>query len=164
MITAADVRQVFDYHFSQNRRLWDTCASLPETLYRQPLSYSVGSIHNQMVHLMDIDRLWFRDLRGEPESAFDDPANYPDRQILRTAWDEVEASMRTYLTAMQEDDLQRVVQIEPRPGEILRFKVWQGLLHIVNHGTDHRAQTLAMLHTLGAATFAQDFANSFMKA
>ena len=31
------------------------------------------------------------------------------------------------------------------------------LLHLVNHGTDHRAQMLAMLNSLGAPTFAQDY-------
>ncbi|MCE7948301.1 MAG: hypothetical protein DYG88_12830 [Chloroflexi bacterium CFX4] len=30
------------------------------------------------------------------------------------------------------------------------------LLHLFNHGTDHRAQTLAMLHTLGAETVDQN--------
>jgi uncharacterized damage-inducible protein DinB len=34
----------------------------------------------------------------------------------------------------------------------LRQSVLQILLHLVKHGTDHRAQTLAMLHTLGAET------------
>jgi len=34
--------------------------------------------------------------------------------------------------------------------------VAETLLHVVNHGTDHRAQILAMLHGMGAPTVAQD--------
>ena len=34
---------------------------------------------------------------------------------------------------------------------------WQVLLHIVNHGTDHRSQVLRALTDLGAPAFDQDF-------
>jgi uncharacterized damage-inducible protein DinB len=30
-------------------------------------------------------------------------------------------------------------------------------MQVINHSTDHRAQTLAMLHHLGAPTIGQDF-------
>jgi uncharacterized damage-inducible protein DinB len=34
---------------------------------------------------------------------------------------------------------------------------WQVFAHVANHGTDHRAQILRLLHDLGAPTFSQDF-------
>jgi uncharacterized damage-inducible protein DinB len=33
---------------------------------------------------------------------------------------------------------------------------WQILAHVVNHGTDHRAQVLDLLHRLGAPNVEQD--------
>jgi uncharacterized damage-inducible protein DinB len=33
---------------------------------------------------------------------------------------------------------------------------WQVLAHVVNHGTDHRAQILRLLDRYGAPTFDQD--------
>jgi uncharacterized damage-inducible protein DinB len=35
--------------------------------------------------------------------------------------------------------------------------VWQVLIHVVNHGTDHRAQILRILHDFGLKTTSQDF-------
>jgi uncharacterized damage-inducible protein DinB len=35
--------------------------------------------------------------------------------------------------------------------------VWQVLLHVVNHGTDHRAQILRQLNDLGVETKWQDY-------
>jgi hypothetical protein len=35
--------------------------------------------------------------------------------------------------------------------------VWQVLLHVVNHGTDHRAQLLRLLNDLGVKTGPQDY-------
>ena len=34
---------------------------------------------------------------------------------------------------------------------------WQVILHIINHGTDHRSTVLQRLHEFGAPTFDQDF-------
>jgi uncharacterized damage-inducible protein DinB len=35
--------------------------------------------------------------------------------------------------------------------------VWQVLFHVLNHGTDHRAQVLSMLAQLGVSGYAQDY-------
>ncbi|MBK6794482.1 MAG: hypothetical protein IPG80_18510 [Anaerolineales bacterium] len=35
--------------------------------------------------------------------------------------------------------------------------LWQVLLHVVNHATDHRAQLLRALHDLGVDTKSQDY-------
>ncbi|NLF78796.1 MAG: hypothetical protein GX573_24150, partial [Chloroflexi bacterium] len=59
-------RRLYDYHFALNRRLWDHCtAHLTQPQFVQKLDYSVGSIRNQMVHMMNIDERWFCDLRGQ---------------------------------------------------------------------------------------------------
>jgi uncharacterized damage-inducible protein DinB len=38
----------------------------------------------------------------------------------------------------------------------MRGPAWHVLAHLVNHGTDHRAQVLRVLHDFGAPTFDQD--------
>jgi uncharacterized damage-inducible protein DinB len=42
-------------------------------------------------------------------------------------------------------------------GEDKDLILWQVLLHVVNHGTDHRAQALRMLNDLGVKTVSQDY-------
>jgi uncharacterized damage-inducible protein DinB len=44
----------------------------------------------------------------------------------------------------------------PQRGGMKHDLVWQILAHMVNHGTDHRAQVLAVLYSLGAPTIEQD--------
>ena len=43
------------------------------------------------------------------------------------------------------------------PEEDQDLIVWQVLLHVVNHGTDHRAQILRVLYDLGVKTTSQDY-------
>ena len=42
-------------------------------------------------------------------------------------------------------------------GEDKDLILWQVLLHVVNHGTDHRAQLLRWLNDLGVNTEYQDY-------
>ena len=42
-------------------------------------------------------------------------------------------------------------------GEDRDLTLWQVLLHVVNHGTDHRAQLLRLLNDLGVQTEYQDY-------
>ncbi len=71
------------------------------------------------------------------------------------SWDTVEGEMRAYLGALRDEMLHDQPFLESDGDEIW---LWQILIHVVNHGTDHRAQLLALLHQVGAKTFPQDYA------
>jgi len=152
---ADHIRELYDYHISTNRRLWETSVmALTAEQFTQPLDYSVGSIRNQCVHLMSIDERWFSGLRREPLPDFLNPELYPTRESVRAYWDTVEGRMKDYLATLTDDDLDGMMDAIPR---------WAVLQHVALHGMDHRAQMLAMLHSLGAPTFAQDFIYRFFK-
>ena len=154
---ADDIRILYEYHFAANRKLWDECIeSLTDEQFLQPLEYSVGSIRNQMVHMMDIEEGWFGGLRdGSPRGIFKNPNDWPTREKIRTDWDAVEAKIRAYVENITDEECNQPFD---KPGGMCK---WQVMLHVLNHATDHRAQTLAMLHKLGAPTFAQDMVYHF---
>jgi uncharacterized damage-inducible protein DinB len=82
----------------------------------------------------------------------------PTSRDLRPIWDTLEADQQAYLATLDDDALsQMVVYDMPHRGGEKRNSLMEILLHLVNHGTDHRAQLLAGLHQLGAPTFEQDF-------
>jgi uncharacterized damage-inducible protein DinB len=151
---ANDIRILYDYHFAINRKVWEAAiVPLSEEKFLQPLGYSVGSIRNQMVHLMDIEEGWFGGLRsGVPgRGAFKNPQDWATREQIRAHWDTVEADMKVYLQHLTDE-----VCNQPFEQKSESIKNWQVMMHVLNHATDHRGQILAMLHSLGAQTFAQD--------
>jgi len=77
-------RHFYNYHFSENRKIWDTYITpLSHEQFTQPVDYSHGSVRNQIVHLMSVDESWFSGLRGVgiPESL--NFAIFDDRKIIR---------------------------------------------------------------------------------
>jgi uncharacterized damage-inducible protein DinB len=149
-------RHFYDYHFTENRSIWDNyVAQLSHQQFAKPINYSHGSVRDQIVHLMNVDEIWFSELRGVEPSEPLPPADFDDREIIRARWDNVEQSMREYVAELR-DDMLFDKPIE-EPDEDRDLIVWQVLIHVVNHGTDHRAQLLRLLNDLGVKTTSQDY-------
>ena len=148
-------RHFYNYHFAENRHIWDDyVVPLPQEQFTKEISYSHGSVRNQIVHLMRTDDAWFSGLRGVELPEGYNPADFEDRMVLRAQWDKVEQNMRDYLANLQDDMLIG----KPFPdGEDEELILWQVLLHVANHGTDHRAQILRLLNDLGVKTTSQDY-------
>lgn len=154
-MNAAAFRHLYDYHFAENRKVWEACTQLSPEQFIQHAAYSRGSVRDQIVHLMECDDTWFSELGGAepfeqlPSSATD------DREIIRAYWDRLEQKMRDYLAQLQDAMLFATPITEPEEDKDLI--VWQVLLHVANHGTDHRAQLLRLLNDLGVETSYQDY-------
>ena len=148
-------RHFFDYHFAENRKIWDThVMPLSQEQFTQPVEYSVGSVRNQIVHLMSVDDYWFSGLRGLSMPDMPNPDDFDDRKIIREHWDTIEGNMRDYLSKLQDDTL---FKHPLKDGADQALEVWQILLQVTHHAVDHRAQILKLLNDLGCKTEAQDY-------
>jgi uncharacterized damage-inducible protein DinB len=93
-------------------------------------------------------------LRGDEIPEPLNPADFDNRETIRTHWDAIERNMRDYLAKLRDDMLPGKPFAE---GEDQDLILWQVLLHVANHGTDHRAQILRLLNDLGVKTTSQDY-------
>jgi uncharacterized damage-inducible protein DinB len=145
---------LYDYHFAENRKIWDKyISSLTQEQFTKEMNYAQGSVREQVLHLIDVDEAWFCDLSGAdflPPLAEEE---MNDLGVIRARWDKVERMMRDYLEGLADENLTE----KPLQGEDANLILWQVLLHVANHGTDHRAQLLRYLNDLGAETESQDY-------
>jgi uncharacterized damage-inducible protein DinB len=155
-MNAQAFRDFYNYDFAENRKIWDSAAAqLSYAQFTQHVGYSHGSVREQIVHLMVVDDAWFSELRGVAPAEPPPPADGDDRAALRARWDEIEQGMRGYLAGLRDEMLFTTPITEPEEDKDLI--VWQVLLHVANHGTDHRAQLLRQLSDLGVKTTSQDY-------
>ena len=113
----------------------------------------------QLLHYLNLERWWIHFLAtGEskmmPEKKFE---IYQDRAKLRQLWHETDETTIAYIKSLDEDELQRQIRAPWWQDTDSSITVAQALTHVVNHSTDHRAQTMAVLHTLGYEGIEQDF-------
>ena len=84
-------RHFYDYHFTENRKIWDSYVTqLSYEQFTQDADYSHGSVRDQIVHLISADDTWFSGLRGAAIPEPLNPADFPDRESIRARWDNVE--------------------------------------------------------------------------
>jgi uncharacterized damage-inducible protein DinB len=148
-------RHFYNYHFAENRKVWEYVVSLSFEQFTQPVNYSHGSVRDQVIHLIDAEQTWFSELRDVMPMEPLPSTNSDDRDAIRAYWDKVEQNIRAYLAELRDDMLFTKPIKEPEDDKDLI--VWQVLLHVANHATDHRAQLLRVLHDLGAETKYQDY-------
>jgi uncharacterized damage-inducible protein DinB len=147
-------RTLFDYSAWANGKLWQAAQNLSDEQWAHDPGYSVGGVGAQFVHMLGAEQIWLARLHGD-SLAFPTLADFPTRESLRAAWDGCESAWHEYLAFADDNALLQIAHYERRGKQESR-PIWQGLAQLVNHGTDHRAQVLFLLHQHGAPTFEQD--------
>jgi uncharacterized damage-inducible protein DinB len=142
-----EVKTLFNYDAWAFERVWECISQLSDAQFVEEIDYSTGSIRNIVVHMMSASRNWMSRLQGTEMPArlvFED---FDTLSKTRAKWDEVQRECLDYVHSLNEDQLDETIHWElPARGLQLSNLRWEILLHVANHGTDHRAQILAILH------------------
>lgn len=108
---------------------------------------------NHLAHLVYVDDGWFSDI-ADLVPLIDEPQEFLLEALMDFTMD-LEKRMFTFLSDQNDDDFFRKPINE---GDDKDLYLWQILFHIINHGTDHRAQLHRLLHDQGVKTESQDYA------
>ena len=153
MLSVDLFKTFIEYHNDMSRRVWESIDQITEEQFVADDAYSRGSIRNLMVHLSNTDSNWLAGLKNIPEEEDVPKKNYvddPDRTSVRAFWNATTKDLEDYAETLTE------AKLGENPMDIQNPR-WQVLLHMINHGTDHRSTVLQRLHEFGAPTFDQDF-------
>ena len=155
-MNAAALRILFDYNAWAHAQVWACIKQLDDEQFMQEFDYSLGSIRDHLVHVASVDMRWWSRVRGEDLPEHFDPADFTTREDVSRLWSVVYEDIDVALAQMDDDMVRRSITYTSR-GETYTDEAWKILLHVVNHGTDHRAQMLYLLGKLGTMTVEQDF-------
>jgi uncharacterized damage-inducible protein DinB len=144
------LKNFMEYHLDLTRRVWDSIDAITEEQFLADDAYSRGSIRNLMVHLASTDRRWLSGLKNGPDVGHLKFEDYPTRAAARELFETVAKDFSDYIHAVTEEELHQKPSAFTHPSSTI-------LLHLVNHGTDHRSTVLQKLTEFGAPTFDQDY-------
>jgi uncharacterized damage-inducible protein DinB len=152
---ASMFKTLYEYNAWANRELWKCVEAISDEQFNQQIPYSHETIHNLVAHIVDVEYWWFKFLStGEP--VFLAPEDTATRESIRATWDETEAFIRDYINQLTPDELMNEVKPPFWKADYPTVQVYEALLQVANHSTDHRAQAFAMLHQIGGPSAPQD--------
>ncbi len=153
------IRTLFGYHYWAHDKVWDCIMHLNDAQFTQEQDYSIGSIRNHVVHLMSVDNRWLARVLNTPLPDRLVYTDFPTREAARTRWSTIKTQVLDSVDSLNDDYLNQIITFDlPHRGGIKHNYIWEILAHVVNHGTDHRAQILTILHKMGAPTVEHDMA------
>jgi uncharacterized damage-inducible protein DinB len=142
---------LFDYNYWANGRILDAAEGLTDEQYVAAVpGLSHGSVRATLIHALAAERIWRqRCLEGESPTTLLKEADCPTLDSLRQLWVEEETAMRAGLARLTDEALARRLAYRTTGGTPMENTLWHLLVHLVNHGTQHRAEAAVALTAFG---------------
>lgn len=146
----ADILVLYDYNFWATRRIAGAAGKLTQAQFTASTPLSWGSVRDVLTHVLGAEWIWrVRCQEGQAPPKLLDPAEFPTLEALLARWAVEEAAMRGYLASLTDAELNAPITYRNTAGKPFTAVLWQILVHVVNHGTQHRAEVAHVLTSLG---------------
>lgn len=148
------VKRLYEYHAEVTERVLQAVENLTAEQFTGVVVLGQPSLRDTLVHLCDAQRThlswWDGSLSGEEAFSREfPPDDYPDIQAVRQMWEDLRRDTRKFIDTLTVDaDLERVYSRRSGDG-VRERRLWEMMLHVLNHGTQHRSEAALMLTALG---------------
>ena len=155
MSALAQIKALYDYNEWADGHVMDAASKLTDDQYTRDLGASFGSVRGNLTHIVGAQTVWLARFNSSGGNSL--PKIDGDLGTIRCLSADVHTGLRDLLALMGENDLSRAISYVDTQGNAQQHELGPALLHLVNHGTHHRAETALLLTSLGHAPRQLDY-------
>ena len=148
-MTFMELKLLHAFNAWASNRVFDAVGHMPEADVTRDMKTSHGSIHATLVHMVGAEKMWLSRWLGTPDRSFLSPREVPTIADLRAVWERVGFETARFIGTMNDRKLQETFTMTTAKGESFVHTYGQAFQHVVDHGTYHRGQVVAMMRQLG---------------
>jgi len=158
-VNTQDIQLIFDYNYWANGRILATAAQVSQEQFVSAAGHGLGSLHGTLVHILDGERAWRKLFEAQTLAYFGawQEADFPTLDRLVQQWQAEEQAMRAYLAQLSDEAVNGTIHYTTPEGDYRERVLWHCLLHLANHGTQHRSEAAAILTGYGRSPGDLDF-------
>jgi len=152
-----DIQLLYRYNSWANKRILDAAAKATDEQFLAPNSYPHGGLRGTLTHILFAEWIWRNCWQDISPTERIKPEDFPTLDLLRARWLEEEKALNAFVANLTDEKLNSSFQYKNTRGEPLENILWHVMVHLVNHGTQHRGEAAAMLTELGHSPGDIDF-------
>ena len=152
-----DITILYQYNQWASAKIFNAAKDVTQEQFLAPASFPYGGLRGTLLHILDTEWGW-RSLFLSIDTATDlKEEDFPTVAAFESHWKEEEKAMRAYLANLTNEDMESHLRYTTDTG-IKRDRIlWHCLVHVVNHGTQHRSEAAALLTDYGHSPGDLDF-------
>ncbi len=153
-----DLRLLFEFNYWATRKILTSAVKIDLEQFTAAAPCNFGSLRGTLVHILGAEWLWRQRCQNNTSpAALLSQEEFPSLESLRDRWNGEELSMVEYLNGLNDENLKSLVHYNRFGGEPRENVLWHLLIHVVNHGTEHRSEAGTLLTQYGASPGDIDF-------
>lgn len=142
-----DIAVLIDYNYWANAQVLAAAARLaPDAFAAQPTP-PTRTVREALVHQLDVEWSWRLRWQGQGEVEALSAEEFATVEQLAVRWRADEQSMRSFVATLGDADLAQSAAFgggKPLP-------LWVYIVHVINHGTQQRADAAVLLTLAGCS-------------
>jgi len=146
----SDIQLLNAYNDWATARVLQAAEQAGATAFTAPAGLSHGSLRGTLVHILAAEIIWRQRWQAQSSpSSLLTGGEFANLEDLRQRWTVEEQARRAYLDGLADVDLNRTLHYQNTRGIAYQNVLWQLIVHVVNHGTQFRAEAAVALTRLG---------------
>jgi uncharacterized damage-inducible protein DinB len=140
---------LFGYNSWANSRILQAATKVSQGQFAAPAAFPHGGLQGTLTHTFFAEWIWRKRWQGESPATWMTPEEFPTLKSIQTRWLQEEKELMEFVKSVEDDKLNDVFSFKTTRGETRQNILWQTMLHVINHGTQHRSEAAALLTEMG---------------
>jgi uncharacterized damage-inducible protein DinB len=146
-----DILTLYKYNQWANGKILEAAHNVTQEQYLAEASFPHGGLRSTLTHLLFAEWIWRNRWEGNSPASRFKPEEFPTLDSLLQRWQEEERKLMDFVERVTDEKLASPFQYKNTKGIPKENILWHSMAHVVNHGTQHRAEAAAMLTDFGCS-------------
>ena len=140
---------LFQYNAWSTAKILDAASHISHGEFLAPVPFPHGSLRGTLVHACFAEWIWRKRWQGSSQNPLWKEEDFPSFDSLRSRWTDEDARLLDFVANLSDEVLSSKFNYVSTEGFPHERVLWESMLHVVNHGTQHKTEAASILTSLG---------------
>ncbi|MBL8103036.1 MAG: DinB family protein [Anaerolineales bacterium] len=144
-----DIQVLYKYNSWANSRILNAASKVTNEQFISSALHPHNDLRHTLTHILFAEWLWRNRWMGQSQITPFLEEEFSTFEDLQTRWSMEERALSEFVASLTDEKLNSTFQYKTTKGIAYENILWQIMVHVVNHGTQHRGEAAAILTELG---------------